>query len=517
LCGSCHINPRLHAAVPQVPEYAASVHGRLALGATGSQRPAVCTDCHGIHPQATGHPSELLLPRPQVPGTCGKCHPKEYAEYATSIHGLAALRGDKDAAICTDCHTEHSIQAPTDPRSPVYAANIVATCSKCHANTDIVRLHKLPESRVSSYENTYHGVANRYGDLRVANCVSCHGAHNILPASDPHSTVNPQNVDKTCSHCHPGAQAWMAVGQVHVISTGPEATGLRLVSSIYKLFVFITLAMFFGYILLELLATARDRRRGEPSKQDLGVRLLRQHLQEECMLRLTWCERGQHYLLLVTFVLLSITGVVLLIPDSDVARGILAVTGGMSGRALIHRIAAGGIIVLGVTHIIWISTTERGRQVFRHMLPRWPDLAHVLQTVLYLLGLSTETAKFDRFTFIEKFEYWAVFWGMFSMGVTGTVMTFTDWSLRHLPKWVWEACKIVHTWEAMLAIITIAVWHMYHSFFKPGGPNWSWVAGYLTPEQLAHEHPVEYERIMREIGAPGEDSAESSPEQPDLP
>jgi cytochrome b subunit of formate dehydrogenase len=515
------MNSRLGGAVPQVPQYATSVHGRLAAGPTESRRPAVCIDCHGIHPQANGHPQELLLSRPQIPGTCGQCHPREYAEYSTSVHGLAQLRGDKDAAVCTDCHTEHAILAPQDKRSPVYAANIVATCSRCHADANLVRLHNLPTRRLTSYLNTYHGVANQYGDLRVANCVSCHGAHNILPASNPRSTVNPRNVQSTCAQCHAGAQAWVYVGQMHVISTGPQAVGLRWVTLIYKLFVFITLGMFFGYILLELLAVARERRRGGPSEHDVWLEVLRQKVQQNCLLRMTWCERGQHYVLLVTFLLLSVTGVVLLVPDSNVARAILAVTGGMSGRAMVHRVAAGGLIALGLGHVLWIATTARGREVFRHMLPRWADIAHALQTVMYLLGLSTETARFNRFTFIEKFEYWAVAWGMFSMGVTGTIMTFTDWSLRHLPKWVWEACKIVHTWEAVLAILTIAIWHMYHSFFKSGGPNWSWIAGYLTPEQLVHEHPLEYEQVLRQMGvqpdAPPAAAAQSPLDQPDLP
>jgi formate dehydrogenase gamma subunit len=494
-------------AVPQVPDYAASRHGQLAMGAsTWGRRPAVCTDCHGIHPQANGHPDTLLLRRPAIPATCGRCHPREYAEYATSAHGLAALRGDPQAAVCTDCHTEHRIVSPASPSSSVYAANLVATCSRCHANTNLVRLHSLPAARVSSYQHTYHGVANRYGDLRVANCVSCHGAHNILPASDPASTVNPRNVPETCAGCHPGAQSWVAVGQVHVVTSGPQARGLWYVGLVYRIFVFVTLAIFIGYILLELGAYARQRR-GERRHRHDAVPPLPAARQDEYLLRLTPIERAQHYVLLATFVLLSVSGVVLLIPDSEAARLILALSGGMTGRALVHRVAAAGLLALGLFHVVWVITTRRGREVFRHLLPRLSDVAHAIQTGLYLFGLSSTTARFGRFTFVEKFEYWAVSWGMVSMGLTGVVMTFTDWSLRYLPRWVWEACKIVHTWEALLAILTIAIWHLYHALWRPGGPNWSWVTGYLTPEQLAREHPLEYERALASLATAPEDSS----------
>ena len=500
LCGSCHMDARLRSAVPQVPEYAASRHGQLALGAVTEQRPAVCTDCHGIHPQALGHPNRLLPQRQTIAATCGQCHQREYAEYSSSAHGRAMLRGDRDAAVCTDCHTEHSIVSPASKDSPVYAANVVATCSKCHGNANLVRLHGLPTARLSSYQSTYHGVANRYGDLRVANCVSCHGAHGILPASDPASTVNARNVSTTCASCHSGAQSWVAVGQAHVATSGPQARGLFYVGLIYRFFVFVTLAAFLGYILLELAAYARERHR-ERREGHAKILPLLPEQQEEWLLRLTWIERVQHYVLLVTFVLLAASGVVLLIPDSDVARVIVALSGGMSGRALVHRVAAGGLLGLGLFHVGWVATTRRGREVVWYMLPRWGDVVHAFQTAFFILGWSSVTARFGRFTFIEKFEYWAVSWGLFSMGVTGAVMTFTDWSLRHLPRWVWEACQIVHRWEALLAILTIAIWHLYHALWRPGGPNWSWVTGYLTSEQLAHEHPAEFQRALTKAEA----------------
>jgi cytochrome b subunit of formate dehydrogenase len=231
------------------------------------------------------------------------------------------------------------------------------------------------------------------------------------------------------------------------------------------------------------------------------------------LLRMTRVERLQHYALLVTFVLLSVSGGVLLIPNSNAARALVAMLGGMPARAIVHRVAAAGLIGLGLFHIVWILKTPRGREVMQHMRPRWSDIGHLLHRMLFIFGLVRTDADCGRFTFIEKFEYWAVAWGMFSMGVTGAVMTFTDWSLRYLPKWVWEACKIVHGWEALLAITTIAIWHLYHALWRPGGPNWSWVTGYLTADQLMHEHPGEFKQLINKAEVVEQPPANPTPGQ----
>jgi hypothetical protein len=79
------------------------------------------------------------------------------------------------------------------------------------------------------------------------------------------------------------------------------------------------------------------------------------------------------------------------------------------------------------------------------------------------------------------------------MGATGAAMTFTDWSLRFLPKWTWEAGKIIHGWEGVLAFFAIVIWHLYHVIWRPGPINMSWITGLLTFEQFVQDHPLEYE------------------------
>ena len=491
LCGSCHINEAFTGQIPQVRAYLSSMHGQIAMSGPEDLRPAVCTDCHGIHPQAKGGKVSLVPHRPEIPDTCGHCHQAQYQEYITSAHGLALLRGEEDAAVCTDCHTEHEVLPPTNKQSPVYAANIVETCSRCHGDIGFVRLHGLTPERVGGYRKTYHGIANQYGDLRAANCVSCHGAHHILASSDPRSAVSSEHLGATCAKCHAGAAGWVSLGNIHIETTGLQATIRAVVSVVYRLFVLATVAGFLGYIVLDLLAHRRLARSGALERMKESISSLPVP-DESWLVRMTRPERIQHYLLIFSFGLLVISGMALLWPESLAAKLIVVASGGMSGRAIIHRLAAALLIVTGIYHTIWVAVTPRGRETFRRILPAWSDVTDVWQTGKLLLGLSPNMPRFSRYSFIEKFEYWAVVWGMIIMGITGGVMMFTDWSLRFLPKWAWDVGKIVHGWEGILAFAAIIIWHLYHVMWKPGPMNMSWITGRLSFEQFVHEHPLEY-------------------------
>ena len=507
LCGRCHINDELSGEIPQVGAYLSSVHGQIAMSGSEDLRPAVCTDCHGIHMPRNGRKTGLAPHRPEVPDTCARCHEAEYREYTTSVHGVALRAGEEAAAICTDCHREHEILFPASKQSPVYAANIVETCSSCHGDSGFVRLHHLPPARVSSYRHTYHGIANQYGDLKVANCVSCHGAHHILLSSDSQSTTSPEHLAATCGNCHSGTSDWMALGGIHVATTGFQATVLAVVGLLYRLFVFGMTAAFLGYIFLDLWAHWRLARSGELKRREEHIASLPDP-EESWLLRLTRSERIQHYVLMSSFAVLVISGVALLWPQTLAAKLIVAASGGMVGRAIIHRVAAVVLVAVGLYHVVWVVGTRRGRESFRRILPAWADVGNLWVTVKFLLGRSASMARFGHFSFIEKFEYWAVAWGMAVMGVTGVIMMFTDWSLRFLPKWVWDVSRIVHGWEGVLAALAIIIWHHYHVMYKLGPMNMAGLTGRLSAEQFVSEHPLEYEAAAGlEPGAASLDSS----------
>ncbi len=226
-CGACHGQKFVMASsgVSSAPftSYQQSVHGKAV--AAGSDKAAVCTDCHGEHDILAASDPKSPINKFNVPATCAKCHDNVKQEYVQSIHGQAIARGNWQAPVCTDCHGIHTIKAPNDPNSSVAAANVENTCAPCHASVRLSNEFGVPGGRVNSYLSSYHGMASKMGSTTVANCASCHGVHNILPSSDPRSTINHANLAKTCGQCHPGANEKFISFKVHL--TAPGESRLR--------------------------------------------------------------------------------------------------------------------------------------------------------------------------------------------------------------------------------------------------------------------------------------------------
>jgi len=202
------VKHHIHAESP-FHEYEQSVHGRALYQAGLIQFAAVCTDCHGVHDiQAAGTPNL----RPRNPETCGKCHVGIFKVYRESIHGVAAIeQHNPDAPVCTNCHGEHKISIPSEAKIP-------SICSQCHAAEGIMAKYEISVDRNTTYGQSYHGIASSYGSKTVANCSSCHGHHDIRPPTDPKSSVYPANLVRTCgkAKCHPGISSRVASVKIHV-------------------------------------------------------------------------------------------------------------------------------------------------------------------------------------------------------------------------------------------------------------------------------------------------------------
>ena len=263
-CGKCHtdsaITQRHDIPSPAtIRQYKDSVHGKAVR--KGGLTAAVCTDCHGVHNIKAAREGESMVSKPHVSETCGKCHEKLYEVYKESIHGKALSEGIEDAPSCTDCHGEHTIQRPSEPESSVYPTHVIATCSKCHEDVEIERRYGLPAHRLSTYIDSYHGVANKYGDTSVANCATCHGAHDIRPSSDPKSAIHKDNIPQTCGKCHPGAGENFAKGSIHVLPSATKDVGVYWVRKFYTAFIVLLIGGFCAYIALDLFARWRGRLR----------------------------------------------------------------------------------------------------------------------------------------------------------------------------------------------------------------------------------------------------------------
>jgi hypothetical protein len=261
-CARCHYNGSLEG-VPETKkydDYAESVHG-IEMRA-GNPKAPVCQDCHGGHNVHASSDSLSTVYKTNVPEVCGRCHLQPYAEYRTSIHGTALLDGNVwDAPSCTDCHGEHRILRPTDPGSSVYATNVGTTCPRCHAAEGIMSKYGIDSEQVEAYEESYHGIASKYGEKTVANCASCHGVHDIRGHEDPRSLVHVSNIPSTCGKCHPGANPNFARGKIHVRPKSKESGAIYYVATFFK---WLTICVIFGlvaHILLDLNRRRRAKRR----------------------------------------------------------------------------------------------------------------------------------------------------------------------------------------------------------------------------------------------------------------
>jgi len=209
--------------------------------------------------------------------------------------------------------------------------------------------------------------------------------------------------------------------------------------------------------------------------------------------------RAQHFLLAVSTFLLIVSGLPLRFHDSVIFKFIIFLLGGIQNSTFLHRLAAAGLMTVCVWHMGWLLLTREGRRDFWELLPKPKDVTDVIQNIRYFLRLTNEKAKFDRYSYIEKFDYWAVYWGVVVMVGSGLLLWLEWLSLRFLPKWVLDIAKEAHRDEALLATLAIVIWHMYNAHLNPSkfpGTLVIW-NGLLTKEEMLEEHPHEYEKRLK--------------------
>jgi cytochrome b subunit of formate dehydrogenase len=505
LCLSCHlkdkaVRDRASSSATFIASYERSVHGAALL--RGNALAPTCVDCHGAHDERHGFDAASFVNKMQVQQVCARCHPSENRAFSASVHGVAVQKGNNDAPACTDCHGEHSILSPKDPSSPVAAKNVSArVCSSCHASLPLAEKWELPRDRTQTFEDSYHGLASRGGAVEVANCASCHGAHGILPSSNPASRIHRSNLAATCgaSGCHPGANARFALGSVHVTGTKKDSPLIYWIGTIYVLLIVAVVGGMLLHNLLDFVRKSRRQlkiRRGEISEEPAGHGLY---------LRMTLSERLQHGALALSFILLVVTGFMLRYPEAWWVILIRRVSDrAFTLRSLTHRVSAVVMVAASVYHVGYLTFTTRGRKLLRDLWWRSKDLRDAIATLRYNAGLSQERPQYDRFSYIEKSEYWALVWGTLVMAATGIVMWFDNTFIRLLTKLGYDVSRTIHFYEAWLASLAILVWHFYFVLFNPDvyPMNMSWLSGRLAEREMEEEHPLELERIRQAASGP---------------
>jgi len=506
ICLKCHLdNPAVRSRMTHVSSFVASyensVHGRLYH--SGNQDAAVCSDCHGAHEMMKASNPNSRVYKFNIVSTCGRCHTQISEDFKESIHGVALSKGNADSPTCTDCHGEHLILEPTDPRSPVAPRNVaLKLCSNCHASVKLAEKYGIPSDKFKTFTDSYHGLNVRLGNVEAANCASCHGVHDILPSSDPRSKINKANLVKTCGQCHPGANENFVKGKIHVTVASTDEKIIYWVSTIYIVLIVSIIGSMFVHNLLDWLRKTieryREKRRGALHSADELPR------KTNLYLRMTLEERIQHLALLISFFTLVITGFMLAFPDAWWVVAIRNIGGEaiFKYRGLIHRIAAVILVLDSIYHLYYIIFTKRGREFIRDIMFRIQDVRDMIAVLKYNLGLSKTKPKFGRFNYIEKSEYWALIWGTVVMSVTGVVLWFENHFMGWFSKTFVDVCNTIHYFEAWLAFLAIIVWHIYYVIFNPDvyPMNFAWITGYLTEEEMEKEHPLELEKIkLQEI------------------
>ena len=497
-CGRCHGQKFLMESTGESAQafisYQDSVHGRAVQN--GSTKAAVCTDCHGTHEILPANNPKSPIYKFNVPATCGKCHSAVENTFMQSIHGQGIARGNGLAPVCTDCHGIHSIKAPVNLSATVSEKNVSTdVCARCHEGVRLSQEFGVPGNRVTTYFDSYHGLAAKGGSVVAANCSSCHGVHNILPSSDPHSTVNKANLDITCGQCHKGVTQKFTQTPVHsgdgIQHKDIGSIAVRWIRLIYVVLILVVIGAMFLHNAIIWRSKAVARRA----------------MQNPMMFRMSANQRWQHLILLTSFIVLVITGFALKFPNSWIAA-LLGNGNGERLRSIIHRVAGVILIGAGFYHVFYLAAAKEGRRLICDIAPRPRDAFDAWATMRYYLGLGGEKPKFGRFNYAEKAEYWALVWGTALMAVTGVMMWAKVWVGDLLARWWVDVATAIHFYEAILATLAIVVWHFYQVFFDPDvyPMNWAWWDGKMPVEHYRHEHELDAEAqdSSAEADKPGE-------------
>jgi cytochrome b subunit of formate dehydrogenase len=224
--------------------------------------------------------------------------------------------------------------------------------------------------------------------------------------------------------------------------------------------------------------------------------------EERYVTRFGKTERIQHGVMMVSFLALAATGLPLLFSEAPWARVLARALGGYAAAGVIHRFFAVALIGVFVFHVGQLAyrVFVRGERSIlwgsASMVPQPRDLVELYRHVKWFLRVGPRP-EFDRFTYWEKFDYWAVFWGMFIIGGSGLMLWFPELFSHLLPGWVFNVAMLVHGEEALLAVGFIFTIHFFNSHLRPEKFPMDLVifTGRVSEEEFRHERALEVERL----------------------
>jgi thiosulfate reductase cytochrome b subunit len=484
--GSTEDNARLGEVVEQIENYMGSIHARPSM-ADQSRTNATCYDCHDAHYVMPIDSQVGSVSRLNTPDTCGYCHSEIRDAYFTSVHGAEVRNGNTDAAVCTDCHTAHNIE-----RANADSGRLVITenCGTCH------------EDKLSSYMGTYHGKVTKLGYSKTAKCYDCHGSHEIRRVDEKESKMHVDNRLETCRTCHEDATAGYTSFQAHGNSHDFESYPQMWIAQKGMIGLLLgTFAFFWLHSALWYYREYQDRKHGR-DRPHIDLDDLPQDGRTHFR-RFTRIWRLAHLVGALSIMTLILTGITVLYAESAWAPVVIKLLGGVESAAWIHRIGAIGFISVFFAHLIFfaykIGSNLRTFEWFGpySLVPNWQDLKDIVSMFQWFLGLGPRP-HFEHWTYWEKFDYWAPFWGMMIIGISGMMMWFPEKTASVLPGWVFNVATIVHGEEAFLAAVFLFTVHFFNNHFRPDKfpQDTTMFTGRVPLEVYRHEHRREYQRLV---------------------
>jgi cytochrome b subunit of formate dehydrogenase len=476
--------------VQQIDRYMRSIHARP-RAEDQSLTNATCYNCHDPHyvyPRGSPIRAEWRL---NLPRTCGNCHKSQLELYAVSVHGKEVLQNhNPSAAICSDCHTTHDVESPKLASTKLV---ITQNCGSCH------------EQNLKSYLETYHGKVAELGYAYTAKCFDCHGSHSIQPTAEPTSKVHPIHRLQTCRQCHQNATPGFATFQPHATTDDFFHYPYTWLTSKFMLALLIGVLVFFWTHSGLWWYREYKERQAQNLRPHVRTDELLQGREVRYYRRWPAMWRIAHLLFAVVIMILLFTGMTLFYPDSFWAPSVQEALGGPRVTGAVHRVCAVVFVGIFLAHLIYVAFRigPKWRSLKDwfgpySMIPNWQDLKDIVAMFRWFLGKGPRPV-FDRWTYWEKFDYWAPFWGVTIIGVSGALLWFKDLTAWALPGWVFNVATIFHGEEAFLAAAFLFTVHFFNNHWRPDNfpLDIQMFTGAMPLEKFRRDHALEFDRLVQ--------------------
>jgi cytochrome b subunit of formate dehydrogenase len=511
-CAQCHLDlweaakkdgktaekPRLGIVAENVEAYKKSFHAKQNKD-DPTKLNAICSDCHNVH--TFGVPLRGTQERKDwhltVPDICGKCHEDHLEDWTTSIHGKEAKeKKNLKTAVCSDCHTTHDIIGSSSDKAKL---SITASCGDCHKDA------------YESYKASYHGQVNRLGYAYTAKCADCHGSHAIEASKDPKSKMHEKNRLKTCQKCHSGKEGKPALATAGFISFSPHGnshdfakypeiwlTTKAMIALLIGVFTF-----FWLHSGLWWYREYADRKAGKNVPHVMTDKLPPEFATKHVR-RFGPMWRIAHLLFALSVMVLVLTGMAAFFPETSWAKTVMAAFGTPKIAGQVHRWAAYTMLGIFAIHLVVITIgIARNWKNFKFFgpdsfVPNWKDLDDIIGMFKWFVG-DGPRPRIERWSYWEKFDYWAVFWGMAIIGGSGMMLAFPHVVAAYLPGWVFNVAMVVHGEEAVLAAVFLFTVHFFNNHFRPDKlppPDVVMFTGSQSLQEFRHEHRAQYDRLV---------------------